>query len=84
MKKGMVAHMPYTIENFHFVAVGQLQGTQEAPDLPLAVAPTRTGLAQPRGSERVKTPHHKDFYTKWHGPCGKLLIFFEIMHLVHF
>ena len=63
MKKGMVAHMPYTIENFHFVAVGQLQGAQEAPDLPLAVAPTGTGLAQPRGSERVKTPHHMDFYT---------------------
>ena len=25
-----------------------------------------TGLAQPRGSERVKIPHHMDFYTKWH------------------
>ena len=53
--------MPYTIENFHFVAVGQLQGAQEAPDLPLAVAPTGTGLAQPRGSERVKKNHHMDF-----------------------
>ena len=55
--------MPYTIENFHFVAVGHLQGAQGVPDLPLAVAPTGTGLAQPRGSERVKKTHHMDFYT---------------------
>ena len=32
----------------------------------LAVAHTGTGLAQPRGSERVKIPHHMDFYTKIH------------------
>ena len=25
-----------------------------------------TGLAQPRGSERVKTPYHMDFHTKCH------------------
>ena len=47
-----------------FEGIGYLEGTQEAPDLPQAVAPTGTGLAQPRGSERVKTPHHMDFYTK--------------------
>ena len=67
--------MPYTIENFHFVAVGQLQGAQEAPDLPLAVAPTGTCLAQPRGSERVKTPHHMDFYTKW--PMREVALFWN-------
>ena len=43
--------------------VGYLEGAQEAPDLPLAVAPTGTGLALPRGSERVKKTHHMDFYT---------------------
>ena len=46
-----------------FGGIGYLYGTQEAPDLPLAVAPTGTGLAQPRGSERVKKPYHMDFYT---------------------
>ena len=43
--------------------IGCLKGAQEAPDLPFAVAPTGTGLAQPRGSERVKKTHHMDFYT---------------------
>ena len=47
-----------------FGGIGYLEGAQEVPDLPLAVAPTGTGLAQPRGSERVKTPHHIHFYTK--------------------
>ena len=49
-----------------FKVIGYLEGAQEAPDLPQAVAPTGTDCAQPRGSERVKTPHHMDFYTKWH------------------
>ena len=47
-----------------FKVIGYLEGAQEAPDLPQAVAPTGTDCAQPRGSERVKTPHHMDFYTK--------------------
>ena len=35
-----------------------LQGTQVAPpNLPLAVARIGTGIAQPRGSERVNTIH---------------------------
>ena len=46
-----------------FGGIGCLKGAQEAPDLPLAVAPTGTGLALPRGSERVKKTHHMDFYT---------------------
>ena len=49
-----------------FGGIGYLEGAQEVPDLPLVGAPTGTGLAQPRGSERVKTPHHMDFYTKCH------------------
>ena len=49
-----------------FEGIGYLKGAQEALDLPQAVAPTGTDCAQPRGSERVKTPHHMDFYTKWH------------------
>ena len=51
------------VSKIFLVAIGCLKGAQEAPDLPLAVAPTGTGLAQPRGSERVKKPHHMDFYT---------------------
>ena len=38
-----------------FGGIGYLEGAQEVPDLPLVGAPTGTGLAQPRGSERVKT-----------------------------
>ena len=53
--------------------IGYLEGTQEAADLPQAVAPTGTGCAQPRGSERVKTPHHMDFYTKW--PMREVALF---------
>ena len=49
---------------FFFEGIGYLEGAQETPDLPQAVAPTGTDCAQPRGSERVKTPHHMDFYTK--------------------
>ena len=52
------------VSKIFLVAIGSLWGAQEAPDLPLAVAPTGTGCAQPRGSGRVKTPHHIDFYTK--------------------
>ena len=47
-----------------FEGIGYLEGAQETPDLPLAVVPTGTDCAQPRGSGRVKTPHHIDFYTK--------------------
>ena len=36
--------MPYTIENFHFVAIGCLQGAQDAPDLILAVGFAGSGL----------------------------------------
>ena len=31
----------------------------------LSMTIIRSPGAQPRGSERVKTPHHMDFYTKW-------------------
>ena len=54
------------VSKIYWEAIGCLWGAQEAPDLPLAVAPTGTGLAQPKGSGRVKTPHHTDFYTKCH------------------
>ena len=46
-----------------FKVIGYLEGAQDAPDLPLAVAPTGTDCAQPRRSERVKKTHHMDFYT---------------------
>ena len=52
------------VQFFHVYGVPRGEGAEEVPDLPLAVAPTGTGLAQPRGSERVKTPHHIHFYTK--------------------
>ena len=33
------------VSKFFLVAIGCLEGAQEAPDLPLAMAPTGTGLA---------------------------------------
>ena len=34
------------VSKIFLVAIGCLEGAQEAPDLPLAVAPTGTGLAK--------------------------------------
>ena len=47
-----------------FVGIGYLEGPQEAPDLPLAVAVTGSGLARWGGPESGQKPHHIDFYTK--------------------
>ena len=43
-----------------FVGIGYLEGPQEAPDLPLAVAPTGTGLAKFWGHVGVQNqlPRH--------------------------
>ena len=40
-----------------------LRGFRRLQTSPLVLLFTGTGCAQPRGSERVKTPHHMDFYT---------------------
>ena len=56
------------VQFFHVYVVPRGEGAEEVPDLPLAVAPTGTGLA--RGSERVKTPHLIHFYTKCHMSNG--------------
>ena len=49
-----------------FGGIGYLEGAQEAPDLPLAVALTGTGLEWAGGPKSTQTPHHIHFYTKRH------------------
>ena len=47
-----------------FGGIGYLEGAQEAPDLPLAVAPQGTGLGRWGGPESGQKPHHIHFHTK--------------------
>ena len=47
-----------------FVGTGYLKGPQEAPDVPLAVAPPGSGLARWGSPESGQNPHHIHFYTK--------------------
>ena len=49
-----------------FGGIGYLEGAQEAPDLPLAVAPPGSGCARWGGPESGQNHHHINFYTKWH------------------
>ena len=44
--------------------IGYLEGAQEAPDLPLAVAPPGSGCARWGGPESGQNHHHINFYTK--------------------
>ena len=49
-----------------FGGIGYLEGAQEAPDLPLAVALTGNGLEWAGGPISAQTPNNIHFYTKSH------------------